>query len=128
MQYKYTKEELCSIWLDSFLGLEYKYKFDLVNLIDLSEQSFNLPKNREYLTSMLGQGVYSTLLSSANKVYLDYVLEGLDKREVRAITYYSNDYPESLMQTEIPPFVFGVTGGDGFDGQIFVFVNKTFFQ
>lgn len=110
MQNKYTKEQICCIWLDSFLGLEYKYKFNLVNLIDLDAQSFNLPSNREYLTSMLGESVYSTLLSSANKVYLDYVLESLEKRNVTAITYYSENYPSSLMQTEIPPFVLYAKG------------------
>ena len=31
---KYDKKELCLIWLDSFLGLEYKHKKELINLIE----------------------------------------------------------------------------------------------
>ena len=105
MKTVYTKEELIHVWLDSFLGLEYKHKIQMVQMIDLNKQSFNLPANREYLISMLGESVYSTLLSSANQIYLDYVLEGLDRRGVKVLALCSNGYPQSLSNTEIPPFV-----------------------
>ncbi len=110
---KYTKEELAHVWLDSFLGLEYKHKFQLVEWIDVDKPSFNLPNNREYLTSVLGEKVYSTLISSADQVYLDYVLSGLEKREVTVVTARSINYPESLLQTPCPPFVLYCKGDTG---------------
>ena len=34
---KYTNSELCLIWLDSFIGLEYKHKKQIYNLINGKE-------------------------------------------------------------------------------------------
>lgn len=108
--YKYTKEELVYIWIDSFLGLEYKHKIKLVNYVDLDKPSFNLPFNREQFLSVIDQKTYSTLLTSANTVYLDYVLQALDKRGITAIALCSNNYPQSLIEVPFAPFVLYAIG------------------
>ena len=99
---KYTKDELSLIWLDSFLGLEYKHKVEIFNLIkdsDKISQGLNQAKN--YIESNVGEKEYNTLINSANQNYLDYILTELDKKGIEAITIDSEDYPESLINIEL---------------------------
>lgn len=108
---KYTASELCLIWLDSFLGLEYKHKQQLYSMINGKlEIKAILTEGKDYITSNVGENEYNTLLNSANQVYLDYILDGLDKRGIKAVTIESKDYPERLKQTAIPPLVLYTKG------------------
>ncbi len=107
---KYTKEELCCIWLDSFLGLEYKHKIELSkNVRDCGINEF-LTKNKDGLTETVGAENYHTLLSSSNKTYLEFLLEGLSSRNIRAVTILSKNYPKSLKNIECPPLVLYCVG------------------
>lgn len=103
---KYQNSELCLIWLDSFLGLEYKHKQALYGLIngkaDIKEL---LVKGKDYIVNEVGENEYSTLLNSANGEYLNYILGGLEKKGVTAITAESSEYPESLLNIPQPPLV-----------------------
>ena len=103
---KYLNSELCLIWLDSFLGLEYKHKQTLYGLIngkaDIKEL---LIKGKDYIVTEIGESEYSTLLNSANADYFHYVLEQLEIRGITAITVESDDYPESLLNIPQPPLV-----------------------
>ncbi len=108
---KYNQKELSLIWLDSFVGLSYKHKKKLyeyvgeqVNIKDL------LSNGKNYLVSELGEQVYNTVYSSANKFYLDSILDGLDKRNVVCVTLESENYPELLKQTEFSPLVLYAKG------------------
>lgn len=108
---KYTSSELCYIWLDSFLGLEYKHKRELYNYIDGKSDIKNIIESaREYIVSAVGESVYNTVHSSATGEYLSYVLKGLDDRGVKAVTYVSKDYPKSLLDLPTPPFVLYAKG------------------
>ena len=108
---KYTERELCLIWLDSFIGLEYKHKAILYqNLGDVKGIKSFIEKNAEYIKKEIGENNYSTLINSANKEYLDYVLSGLDKNGVVAITLDSEKYPSTLLSTDIPPLVLYAKG------------------
>lgn len=64
-----------------------------------------LVKGRDYIISNIGENEYSTLLHSANAEYLNYVLDGINRREVIAVTIESNEYPEVLLNTPLPPLV-----------------------
>lgn len=103
---KYDNSELCLIWLDSFIGLEYKHKQAVYSMIngkaDIKEL---LVKGKDYIISNIGDKEYSTLLNSANPEYLKFVLDQLDRKDIVAITIESEDYPESLINTPIPPLV-----------------------
>ena len=42
---------------------------------------------------------------SHNEKSLDSLVENLDKKGIKAVTIYSSDYPEYLLNTDCPPFV-----------------------
>lgn len=107
----YTNEELCLIWLDSFIGLEYKHKHELYKYIDGKSGIKSLIENgKEYIIKAVGEKEYSTLVASANKSYLDYVLKNLDDRNITAVTIVSNNYPQLLSEVPCPPLVLYVKG------------------
>ena len=92
-----STKELLLVFLDSFVGLEYKHKQNLFKLIDESDsiKKFILD-NKDYIKKEIGENEYNTLVNSSNDFYLKYVLQGLDKRGIQVITILSNDYPEKL--------------------------------
>jgi DNA processing protein len=103
---KYNNSELCLIWLDSFLGLEYKHKQALYSQINGKADIKNLLiKGKDYIATEIGENQYSTLINSANAEYFNYVLAELDKRDIKAITIESDAYPESLKNIPQPPLV-----------------------
>ena len=106
MTKKYNNSELCLIWLDSFIGLEYKHKQALYGLINgKSDIKELLVKGKDYMVSNIGSNEYSTLLNSANAEYLGYVIDTLDRKDIIAVTIESKDYPKSLINTSLPPLV-----------------------
>ena len=108
---KYTKEELSLIWLDSFVGLEYKHKAQIYEYLTQSEKiSEGLDKAKDYIVSNVGENEYKTMLGSANQTYLNFVLEELDRKDIVAITIYSDNYPISLSQIELKPLVLYAKG------------------
>lgn len=107
----YNSSELCLIWLDSFVGLEYKHKQELYKLINGKTEIKNvLVSGKEYLESQIGAERFNLLLSSANPVYLNFILEGLKNRGVTAVTIVSQEYPELLKNTDLPPLVLYAKG------------------
>lgn len=111
MQKRYSKTELCFIWLDSFLGLEYRHKAELFNLIkDKSDIKSLIENAKDYIVRNVGENEYNTLLHSANDNYLKSVLEGLSKKEIIAITRESEDYPEELYNLPLSPLVLYAKG------------------
>ena len=111
MKNVYTNGELCLIWLDSFLGLEYKNKKEIYKFItEKSNLKQLILDNKDVFVNLLGNEKYNLMVNSANKEYLDFVLNGLEKEEVRAITIVSKNYPQSLLNTETPPLVLYAKG------------------
>ncbi len=103
---KYINSELCLIWLDSFLGLEYKHKQVLYGLINgKADIKDLLSKGKDYIVTEIGEREYSTLLNSANTEYFNYVLRELERKGVTAVTVESEDYPKSLLNIPEPPLV-----------------------
>ncbi len=110
----YDSRELCLIWLDSFIGLEYKHKKEIFEkLSDNLSISSLLSDCGERLRAAIGEGRYATLKNSANTGYLDYVLEGLERRKIKAVTVKSKDYPELLSNIDLPPLVLYTKGDTG---------------
>ena len=108
---KYTQEELCLIWLDSFLGLEYRHKKNIYEFINGKEGILEvISKAKDYIVNQIGEKEYNTIKNSANKSYLDYVLQGLTTRGIKAVTINSSEYPEKLKNTSIPPLVLYAKG------------------
>ena len=78
----YTKEELFLIWLDSFLGLEYRHKERLIAISGELDATTILQKGKDYLLTNLDPNVYSTLKNSLNVDYIKMVLKGLERHGV----------------------------------------------
>ncbi len=106
----YTKEELCLIWLDSFLGLEYRHKERLIAISGELDATTILQKGKDYLLTNLDPNVYSTLKNSLNVDYIKMVLKGLERHGVKAVTIRSKDYPQKLKNVKIPPLVLYTKG------------------
>lgn len=103
---KYSKRELCLIWLDSFVGLEYKHKRELIPLIEeFADIPTVLDRAKDYLMLSLGEQVYKTLKTSANKEYLEFILKSYSDKGVSVVTILSDDYPDSLVDISHPPIV-----------------------
>lgn len=111
MNKEYTKEQLCCIWLDSFLGLEYKHKIVILQkMYDKNSGRYLLDNAKEYIIDKVGQREYSTLSSSFNNTYFDYVLESLEKKNITAVTINSQFYPKVFEELPYPPFVLYAKG------------------
>ena len=108
---KYNQSELTLIWLDSFIGLEYKHKRELLTKLnnETKIKAF-IESNKGYILDFIGENNYNTLINSANAEYLNFVIENLDKNDVRAITIVSEDYPKELKDIDIPPLVLYAKG------------------
>ena len=108
---KYTKEELCLIWLDSFIGLEYKHKKEIYQkIVSSSKIKDAICSLKEYITTNIGENEYSLLLSSTTDEYLKFILGSLEKVGVTAITIYSKAYPDKLKEIELSPLVLYAKG------------------
>ncbi|MBR2498545.1 MAG: DNA-processing protein DprA [Clostridia bacterium] len=104
--YDYTKEQLCIIWLDSFLGLEYKHKAQILEGVNnTSSITAFLEQSKDYLINALGENVYSTLKSSANREYLEFILNIYKKKGITAITFRNENYPKTFKNINCPPIV-----------------------
>lgn len=100
----YTKEELCLIWLDSFIGLEYKHKEKLIELVEETPKIPTVVESaKDYLIGEVGENEYNTIKNSATKEYLDFILSEYDKKGVKIITKLSPDYPKEFEDITCPP-------------------------
>lgn len=108
---KLTNAELCLIWLDSFETLEYKHKTEIFNLIDGKENIKDiLLKNKDGLTSLIGEERFTAVLNSATGEYFNSVLNEIGRHGITPITIKSKDYPDKLRNTTVPPLVLYAKG------------------
>lgn len=107
----YTKEELCLIWLDSFTELEYKHKKMLLDLADgVLDATTIVNAGKEYLVNNLSATTYSVIKNSLNVDYIKQVIEGLERRFFKAVTFVSKDYPKNFEHVDCPPLVLYTRG------------------
>lgn len=108
---EYSQKDLRVIWLDSFQGLEYRHKKILVDsLVNAKDLKNAIEENKSYIVDSIGENVYKTLFNAANTVYIDYVMQCLKRKNVEAIAYTSQAYPERLLNTSLYPLVLYVKG------------------
>jgi len=102
----YTKDERAVIWLDSFLGLEYKYK---VSILNNAKQPFeiteNLPKFSSLIINFVGESVYNNMQMSLNESYIDLLIKNLEDNNIEVVTRYSKNFPESLKEIPTCPII-----------------------
>lgn len=102
----YTKDDKVLLWLDLFDNLSYKKKEYILDEFDSPSKLFdNFLAERELLSQILTESLYNKMAYGHSERALDSLAENLDKKGVIAITKFSKDYPESLLNTDCPPFV-----------------------
>ena len=123
---EYTKEQLCLIWLDSFLGLEYKHKARIMELAPNCRSILELlDDSKEYIISEVGENEYRTLKASANKEYLQFIVGEYQQKGVKLITLGANDYPTQLENIACPPIVIYYKGDkELFNSELFGIVGS----
>lgn len=102
---KYTKEELKIIWLDSFIGLEYKHKREIYSLVaGDADVKARLEANKDNVIALIGENAFNTVKASMNETYMRFLTDGLERKGVSVVTCVSDDYPDSLKTIALPPF------------------------
>ena len=71
----YTNEEIRYIWLDGFLGLEYKSKCEIIEYIKCDKDlRITLIEHKGEIISIIGEKEFSTLLNASAEIYIKYLL------------------------------------------------------
>ncbi len=102
----YTLSELAVLCLDALDGLEYKHERKILSLVKDPCLLFT-DKNaaKEYLLACFNESKAKTVLLSLDENFAKSVVEALEKRNVTAVTLYSEGYPERLKNIDTPPLV-----------------------
>ncbi len=108
-----TREEIFYVWVDSFVGLEYKNKFflsELAEKYDYQDMENVIKAEREKIVCAIGENAFNTISVSCTNDYVRHILNELAVRNITPITCRSKDYPEWLLNYNIPPFVLYAKG------------------
>ena len=99
----YTQSERDAVVLDSFPELTYKAKFECTENF-----GFAVPRKKyaDFLIKTLGEGVYNKIRELFfSESYRSGVFSRLEKSGITCVTYFSQNYPESLKRIPAPPLV-----------------------
>lgn len=97
----YTQEEINLIVLSSF-SLNYNVKRFMLDDFAAAEPDFK--KHEKLLIKTLTAGVYNKVKDDFySSSYRREVLQSLDKKGIKCVTYFSSDYPETLKNISEPP-------------------------
>ena len=98
----YTEEEINLITLSCLDELSYNIKCTLLS--DLSSAVPDFSKYENILIKTLPAGVYNKVKGKFyDSSFRATLLDGLEKRGIKCVTYFSEDYPESLKNIPAPP-------------------------
>lgn len=100
---QYSDREREAIILDSFEELTYKAKFEAT---DGFSSPRPLKKYCDFLIKTLGESVYNKIRGLFySREYADGVLAALERRGIKCVTYFSDEYPDKLKSIPAPPLV-----------------------
>lgn len=103
--------ELFALFLDSFVGLEYKNKLKINARFGGGEDPFlRLAEGRAELARMVGEKEANLLVSAAKSEYAEETAEKLARRGVAVVHPHSPLYPRLLLETPAPPFLLYAKG------------------
>lgn len=101
-----NENDLCLIWLDSFVQLHLKKKQALLLMV---KEPKDLRKNFEAMkndiVAVLSAELFNVMLNSIKQDLLKDVLADMDRKKVIPVTIASAEYPERLKQIDSPPLV-----------------------
>lgn len=109
--FSYDKDELAVILLDSYDGFEYKHKRAIIELYSKPSDLFqDNERALTYVRNNVDERAANTLKQSFSNEYLNFIIEKLNKRGVRAVTYVSSDYPSQILAYPTYPLVLYAKG------------------
>ena len=103
------KETFC-IWVDSFLGLEYKHKKHLFDGFNGQKIIEYLNGEKKYLVNSVGESAFNTIIQSCNNEYILHLVKQLENKDITPVTIVSEYYPDELKEIPCPPLVLYATG------------------
>lgn len=107
----YTVEELAIITLDSLSGLEYKHKNSILNAIEDLSKLFSLDENVfQKIALIIGEAKSNAVKLAFDREYVKKLLNDMQDRNIVAITFLSDGYPERLKQIAAFPLVIYAKG------------------
>jgi len=102
----YSKDERAVIWLDSFVGFEYKNKVILLeNAEKPAKITENLTKYSKIIIKIAGESVYNNMQMSLCDSYIDSLIENLDNKNIKAVTKFSKEFPLELKEISVCPII-----------------------
>lgn len=108
----YNEEQINLIILSSFGELTYNIKKLLLS--DLNSPDPDFAKYEKSLIKTLSDGVYNRVKGLFyDREYRGQILDGLDKKGVKCVTFFSREYPERLKNISDPPIVLYCKGDTG---------------
>lgn len=107
---KLNQKETFCIWVDSFLGLEYKHKKHLYDGFHGQKIIDYLQAEKDYLVNGAGENAFNTIKQSCNNDYIAFLIAELEKRNITPVTLSSEDYPNELKEIPCPPLVLYTSG------------------
>ena len=106
---EYDKRELTLIVLDS-TDFDYRIKGELAEILSDGEYIKGISERKEDIIRLIGEDGYNELKKTTDREYIINVVNELRKREIKCITLYSDNYPESLSNIDTPPLVLYTKG------------------
>jgi DNA processing protein len=101
---EYSEEERRIIVLDSFKGLSYKVKRELLH--NFQTNQFNIANLSNIMIEKEQFGVYNEVEANFyDEGYRTRLFEFYQKEGIFCVTYFSKDYPQSLKAIPLPPLV-----------------------
>ncbi len=106
---KYSKDELAVIFIDSFVGIDYRAKSTVIDEYLKTESLINA-LNSDAVKKEINGDKLNEIISRCNKDYINELLEKNDDYGVTMITKLSETYPERLKDVSFPPHVLYLKG------------------
>lgn len=99
-------KERTLLWVDSFSEIDRKKKLFLFEMLEnATEIKKCIEENKPSLEEMLSKEDIEKVLSKANNQYFESLINGIENLGVKVLTYFSNEYPSSLLELKDFPLI-----------------------
>ena len=107
----FQKNRTAIILLDSYEGLEYRHKAAILAKYEKPGDMFDdISFAEKYIDENLGASAANTIKRSFTFAQAEYVIGKIDKKGVRTITYFDDEYPKYILNYPLYPLVLYAIG------------------
>lgn len=102
----YTKNEQAIIWLDMFDFLTYKKQETILALFDKPAQMLDsFACCFEKVKNIVSKAQFDQMVYALNSQFLNSYILSLDSRDIKVLTYASEQYPQQFLDFTDKPFI-----------------------